>query len=178
MPEDTERTDEEREQETAAKADELGDAGKRALDAERKARKAAEKRAQDAEAKVKQAEDAEKTEVQRLTDLVDELKKRAEEAEAKALRFTIAAAKELSLAQARRLVGSTQEELEADADAMRSELGLNKEESEEDTKEEKQEAKDESGRPKENLRAGASNEEDEQPDSAKLADEILGGPGF
>lgn len=153
-----------------AKPEELGDGGKRALEAERKARRAAEKRAQEAESKVKEAEDAEKTEVERLQGQVATLTKQAEAAQAKAERFEVAAAKGLSLAQARRLVGSTKEELEADADDMRSELGLDKEDEGKDD-----EGKDEGkGRPQENLRGGASNEDEAEPDAGKLADSILG----
>ena len=90
------------EKDTDTKSEELGDGGKRALDSERKARRLAEKRAQELEAKVKEAADAEKTEVERLQGQVADLTKRAEASEAKADRFEIAAAKGLSLAQARR----------------------------------------------------------------------------
>lgn len=164
------------EQESGAKPGELGDAGKRALDAERKARRDAEKRAQAAEAKVKEAEDAEKTEVERLQGQVTDLTKRAEASEAKATRFEVAAAKGLSLAQARRLVGSTKEELEADADEMRTELGLKDEGKGKGEEEEKPKEEQGIGRPKEDLRAGASNEGDEEPDAGKLADSILSSP--
>lgn len=174
MAEDT-RTEEEKQSEeeaaaaAKAKADgELGDAGKRAIDAERKARQVAEKRAKELEAKVKEAEDAEKTEVEKLQGQVADLTKRAEASEAKATRFEVAATKGLSLAQARRLVGATQEELEADADSMRAELGLDKEE-----EQGKEEEGTSTGRPQERLKAGASNESDEEPDAGKLADSIL-----
>ena len=151
----------------------LGDAGKRALEAERKARAAAEKRAREAEAKVKEAEDAaeakvkeaedaDKSEVERLQSQVAELTKTAEAATARADRFEVAVAKGLSLAQARRLVGSTKEELEADADAMRSELGIGDEPKGKPA-----------GRPQEDLKAGASNAEDDEPDPKALADSIL-----
>ncbi len=147
----------------------LGDAGKRALDAERRARQAAERRAREAEAKVKEAEDAEKTEVERLQGQVADLTKQRDAAVSRADRFEIAAAKGLSLAQARRLVGTTKDELEADADEMRAELGLDKE------KDQRAEGEDKPGRglPKENLKAGASNEEDETPDPGELAESIL-----
>lgn len=157
---------------SGAKPEELGDAGKRALDAERKARQAAEKRAKELEAKVKEAEEAEKTEVEKLQGQVATLTKQHEAAQAKADRFEVAAAKGLSLAQARRLVGSTKEELETDADEMRAELGLKN-----DGKPEG-EGKDEgegegTGRPQEDLKPGASNEGDAEPDAAKLATSIL-----
>lgn len=149
----------------AKPGDDLGDAGKRALDAERRARKAAEKRAADAEAKVKAAEDADKSEVERLMEQVADLTKMAEAATARADRFEVAAAKGLSLAQARRLVGATKEELESDADEMRSELGLGDDEGNGRTGDR---------RPVEKLKAGASNEDDEQPNPDELAEKILG----
>lgn len=158
------------EQETPATGEnELGDAGKRALDAERKARAAAEKRLRDAEAKLKAADDAGKSDLERLQGQVADLTKRAEAAEAKADRFEVAAAKGLSLAQARRLVGGTKEELEADADAMRAELGLDKEKGDEQEKG----GEPRKARPTEDLKLGASREEDEQPNAGKLADSIL-----
>lgn len=138
--------------------DELGDAGKRALKAEREARKAAEKRAADAEALIKAAEDAEKSEVERLQGQVNDLTRQAGAATARADRFEVAAAKGLSIAQARRLVGSTREELEADADEMRSELGLDREPARR--------------APREDLKSGASNEDD-APDYAALAEKNL-----
>lgn len=138
--------------------DGLGDAGKRALDAERKARKAAEKRAAEAEALVKAGEDAEKTEAERIQGQIADLTKQAEAATARADRFEVAAAKGLSIAQARRLVGSTREELEADADEMRSELGLDREPARR--------------APREDLKSGASNEDD-APDYAALAEKNL-----
>lgn len=153
---------------------ELGDAGKRALEAERKARRTAEKELKALRDKVKEREDLDKSELERLQDRIAEAAKRAEDAEAKANRYEVAAAKGLTPAQAKRLVGSTREELEADADEMRAELGLDKKDDE--TKDE--ETKDEettTGRPKERLKSGASPDEDaEEPDAGKLADSILG----
>lgn len=163
----------------ATPKDELGEAGKRALEAERKARRAAETRAKELEAKVKEAEDAEKTEIERLQGQVEEWKGRAEKAEADSMRNAIAAAKGLTMAQARRLVGATKDELEADADAMAEELGLKKDEGkDEGDKSDKELPQDERplGRPTENLRAGASNEADEAPNAAKLAESILKSP--
>lgn len=56
-----------------------------------------------------------KTEQQRATEALSAAERRAAEAEASALRLEIAAEKGLTPAQAKRLVGSTREELEADA---------------------------------------------------------------
>ena len=146
----------------ATDTDSLGDAGKRALDAERKARATAEKALRDAEARLKAVDDADKSEVEKLTAQVAELSKTAEAATARADRFEVAAAKGLSLAQARRLVGTTKEELEQDAAEMRAELGLDKADD-----------KKQSGRPKEDLKPGASNDESDEVDPKKLADSIL-----
>lgn len=59
---------------------ELGDAGKAAIDAERKARRDAEKRAKDAETKLKAKEDAELSETERLKKRADELESKADTA--------------------------------------------------------------------------------------------------
>jgi hypothetical protein len=172
------KTTEDTTEETGSKPEELGDAGKRALEAERKARRAAESRLRELEAKAKEAEDAEKTEVERLKGQVADLTKRAEGAELTAARYEVAAAKGLSPAQARRLVGSTKEELETDAEEMRVELGLDKKDEEKKGDEGKDKEKETEGdafggRPKENLRSGASNSEDEEVDAEKLAGDIL-----
>lgn len=147
----------------------MGDAGKRALEAERKARAAAEKRAKEAEARIQAVEEADKSEVEKLQARVADLTKTTEAAMARADRFEVAAAKGLSLAQARRLVGDTKEELEADADELRADLGLT------EGAQKKDESGKPGGRPKENLRSGASNDDEEAPvDAKKLAGDILG----
>ncbi|NUS53833.1 MAG: hypothetical protein HOV66_03070 [Streptomycetaceae bacterium] len=92
--------------------DELGDAGKKALAAERDARKAAEKEL----AKYRKAEqdraEADKTEAEKRA----AAEQRAVDAELRATRLEVAHDKGLTPAQAKRLVGTTREELEADAD--------------------------------------------------------------
>jgi hypothetical protein len=92
--------------------DKLGDAGKKALDAEREARKAAEKEL----AKYRKAEqdkaDADKSEAEKRT----AAEARADAAELRALRIEVAHEKGLTPAQAKRLVGANREELEKDAD--------------------------------------------------------------
>jgi len=99
-----------------ADPDALGDAGKRALEAERQKARDEKKRADDLAAKLAEIENAGKSELQRLQEQAEQATKRAEAAEASALRHEIAAAKGLTPAQAKRLVGATREELEADAD--------------------------------------------------------------
>lgn len=92
--------------------DQLGDAGKRALEAERAQRKAAEKElARYRKAEAEKAE-ADKTEAEKRA----AAEQRAAEAELRATRLEVAHAKGLTPAQAKRLVGTTKEELEADAD--------------------------------------------------------------
>jgi hypothetical protein len=100
---------------TGTKAD-LGDAGKKALDAERKARRDAERRATDLEGRLKAIEDKDKSETERLTEENARLHKELGAATASSVRMRVALDKGLSPTQAKRLVGDTEEELTADAD--------------------------------------------------------------
>lgn len=95
---------------------ELGDAGKKALDEERKARREAEKRAKEFEARLKEIADRDKSETDKLRDQVATLTKERDELNLKVLRHEVAMTKGLTPAQAKRLAGSSREELEADAD--------------------------------------------------------------
>lgn len=97
-------------------SDTLGDAGKKALEAERKARRDAEAALKDVQAQLKELTDKDKSEVEKLREEVASLTRDRDDAAAKALRHEVAAAKGLTAAQAKRLVGATKEELEADAD--------------------------------------------------------------
>lgn len=98
--------------ETKPDADQLGDAGKKALQAEREQRKSLEKEV----AKYRKADqdkaDQDKTEAEKRT----AAEQRADAAELRATRLEVAAEKGLTPAQAKRLAGSTREEIEADAD--------------------------------------------------------------
>lgn len=89
---------------------------KKALEAERRARRDAEKQLRDLTARLKEIEDKDKSEVDRLREQVEQLKSEAATHAAKALRAEVASEKGLTAAQAKRLVGDTREELEADAD--------------------------------------------------------------
>lgn len=102
----------------APATDALGDAGKKALDAERRDKRAAEKRAAELEARLKEFEDRDKSESQRLAERADAAEKQLQEITLRALRLEVAAEKGLSPAQAKRLVGTTREELESDADEL------------------------------------------------------------
>lgn len=98
--------------------DGLGDAGKKALDAERRNARQAAKERDALAARLQEFEDRDKTEAQKLADRADAAEKRAAELETRALRLEVASEKGLTTAQAKRLVGSTREELEADADEL------------------------------------------------------------
>lgn len=67
-------------------------------------------------AKARELEEAQKTAEQRATEALTAAERRAVEAESKLMRAEVAAEKGLTAAQAKRLVGSTREELLADAD--------------------------------------------------------------
>jgi hypothetical protein len=84
------------------------------------------------------------------------------------MRAEVATSKGLTAAQARRLQGSTVEELEADADDLLTSFKPADKDGDADT------AKGGSSKPKEALRGGASNEGDEplEMDPVKLAAEI------
>lgn len=96
--------------------DSLGDAGKKALDAERAARKNAEKALAEMQEQLKVLQDRDKGDTERMADKAAAAEKRAAEAEARSARLEVALDKGLTATQAKRLVGSTRDELEADAD--------------------------------------------------------------
>ena len=100
---------------------ELGEGGKKALEAERKARRDAEARLKELEplaAKAKELEDSNKSEIEKATERITGAETRATTAEERALRLEVAIEKGLTLTQAKRLIGATREELEADADEL------------------------------------------------------------
>lgn len=99
-------------------ADALGDAGKKALDAMKAQRNAAQTELKKAQAALKEIEDRGKSEAEKVAERLAVAEKTAAEATAKALRLEVAAAKGLTAKQAARLVGATREELEADADEL------------------------------------------------------------
>ncbi|HMG44662.1 MAG TPA: hypothetical protein VK611_25235 [Acidimicrobiales bacterium] len=174
----------------------LGDGGERALKAERDARRKAEtdlRTAREELAKVQAAEDASKSDIEKLLAKVDGLESRAVEAERKALIADIAAEKDLTPAQARRLQGTTRDELVADAEELVETFGVKtkpkpKPDGDEPATGDADESGDKPngtdgakppsvGRPKEKLRGGASPPDTETPvDPAKLAKSILDSP--
>jgi hypothetical protein len=85
-----------------------------------------EKRAKDnadAAKRLGEIEDAQKSETQKLTDRAEKAEKRADEAEGRLARLEVALDKGLTPSQAKRLVGNTREELEADADELLADIG-------------------------------------------------------
>jgi hypothetical protein len=78
--------------------------------------------AQEAKTKVQEFEDRDKTEQQKKDEKAAEAEQRATVAESKALRFEVAAANDIPLKHAHRLVGSTKQELEKDAAELSKEL--------------------------------------------------------
>jgi hypothetical protein len=91
----------------------LGDAGEKALAAERKARREAEAALKDVQAQLQQLTDKDKSELDKLRDENAQLKAEAADAATRALRLEVAAEKGV---KARWLTGATREELEAAAD--------------------------------------------------------------
>ena len=109
--------------------DGLGEAGRNALKAERAAAKAEKKRADDALRELEELRRERMPEQERLLAERDDAQTRLSEATARiaalelaSTRHEVAAEHGLTLAQARRLAGSTREELDADAKAFKAEL--------------------------------------------------------
>lgn len=98
-----------------------------------------------------------KSENEKLTDRVAQAEKDLADARAHALRLEVAAEKGLTPSQAKRLVGSTREELEADADELVDTFGGKKKDKDDDDRKGGRPG----GRPRERLRAGSGTEDDE-----------------
>lgn len=93
----------------------LGDAGKAALAAERKAKRDAEKALTDALARLKDYEDRDKSDADKLTERASSAETRADTAERELLRLRVAVETKLPANLAERLQGTTEDELRADA---------------------------------------------------------------
>lgn len=110
-------------------------------------------------------EDRDKSEAQRLTEQQKAAEERAAKAERELLRLRVAARKGLTEAQAKRLSGDSEEELEADAEDLLASFAPP----------EKDDTPSPSDRraPKERLRPGAAPDaEPEESDPSKLADAV------
>jgi hypothetical protein len=108
----------------------LSEGGRKALADERKARGAAERLAKasqrqvdDLTARLKSFEDRDKSDLDKLTERATAAERAATAAQGQLLRHEVAAAKKLPAGWAGRLRGDTREELEADAEALLTELG-------------------------------------------------------
>jgi|GEM_PF-5401976 len=119
-----------------------------------------------ASARLKELEDADKSELERASERAADAEKRATDAEARALRLEVAAEKGLTAAQARRLVGATREEMEADADDLMDAFGTKPSDNDKTT------GRTSTGRPRENLREGASPDGGETRSGEELAAEV------
>lgn len=156
---------------------ELGEGGKKALDAERKARRDAEARLKELEplaAKAKEMEDAKKSEQERVAEQLEAARAEGSEAKATLLRLDVAfdkAPEGMPLSQvrklARRLSGSTKEELEADADELFADFAPA-------VKGEERSG----GRPKERLRPGAAPDVEPEKTPQELADAVIKRRGY
>ena len=118
-------------------------------------------KAKSAQQRLKELEDKDKTEAQRLAEERDTFKTKATEVEGELLRLRVGLAKGLTEAQARRLVGSTQEELEADADELLETFGSTGGTSAPPSR-----------RPTERLRGGGEPDAEPEPDLRKIAADI------
>lgn len=118
--------------------------------------------------KFDQLDAATKSDIDKANERATAAEKRAADAEAKALRLEVATAKGLTSTQARRLVGATKEELEADADDLLS--SFKPADGNGDGGDGKPTP---SNRPSENLRGGGDpTQEAEETNPAKLAAQI------
>lgn len=110
---------------SAGADDELPEGAKKALAASRKAERDALKRASAAEAKAKEYEDRDKTDQQKQAEETAAAIADAADARAQLLRYEVASEKGLTANQAKRLVGSTKDELLKDADVLLADINPN-----------------------------------------------------
>lgn len=87
-----------------------------------KALRKANKEAETLRLKLKAFEDRDKSEAERLAERAETAEKRAAEVELRALRNEVAISKGLTASQAKRLIGSTEDELLADADQLLADM--------------------------------------------------------
>lgn len=131
----------------------LGPAGERALRRVKDELEAAKKR-------LKEIDDANLSKEDKLTRDNNDLTAKLTASESRVAKFEIALDKGLTKSQALRLVGNTREELEADADQLVEDLGIDVEKPADRLRK----------RPKEKLKGGgAPNDDDGEMDPAKLA---------
>ena len=121
-------------------------------------------RAEEAERKASEFEDSQKTDQQKLEERASNAEKKAADLEPEVLRLRVALRKGLTLTQAKRLVGDTEEELEADADELLADFRGGAEEEGDKPK---------PRRPRERVRTGAAPAaKPEETDPVKLAEKV------
>lgn len=125
-----------------------------------KALNKANKEAEQARLRIKEFEDRDKSDQDRLAEKASELEGKLTTAEANAARFEIALEKGLTKNQAKRLVGSTRDELEADADELLADLGVTPDEAP-------------AHRSKERLKPGATPDAEPTKSPEELADAVV-----
>lgn len=104
----------------------LGEGGEKALKAEREARKTAERQLREAQQRLQEFEDRGKTEAEKLAERAASAEAELAESRTRLARLEAAAAAGLSLEHADRLIGSTPEELAADAKRFAETLQANR----------------------------------------------------
>lgn len=123
-------------------------------------------------AKARELEDASKTDLERLTGELDSHRGRADKAEGELLRLRVALRKGLTETQAKRLIGSSEDELEADADDLLASFSPKKDPEPDPEPEPEPSRTNRRDRPQERLRPGAVPDADTEPeetDPRKLA---------
>lgn len=169
MPKDTEIDDTEETETEETEVEETDESEDEEFDAERARKKIskANREAKNLRERLKKFEeaeaarkDAEKSELEKAAERAEAAEKRAAELELNALRNEVALSKGLTAAQAKRLQGTTKEELEEDADDLLETFGASKEST--------------SKRKATTLRGGSNPDEDKKPFDAKaLAKKML-----
>lgn len=155
------------------KKDDAGRAGgneqlKKDLARERRDRQALQTQLDEVNKKLDAHEKAKLSDTEKLAAERDEIKAELDKTRAEVLRMTVASEKGLTAAQAKRLVGSTKEELEADAEELLETFGGGK--SAEDDDGDDDSSGPPSSRPKEKFRGGGKPDaEPEETDERALA---------
>ena len=98
--------------------EQLGEGGKKALDAERRARREAERQLQAVNTRLQEIADQGKSDLEKATERAAKAEQQLAALQGEKLRFEVAAAKGLPYDLANRLQGGTRDELEADADTL------------------------------------------------------------
>lgn len=123
------------------------------------------KQNKEAAERLKELEDSKKSEQEKLTERLSDLESTAKSSTLEAARLRVALRKGLTETQAKRLVGDTVEELEADAEELLASFQTD-------------EPSDSPRRPKERLRAGAAPDAEPQQSSEELVEAVIKQRGF